>query len=136
MDSLNFIKIVQEFDTAKASRNGAFSSSINKLNLITRKMETTPFNAIKFKEKGVLNKEVTMNAFKNRLDKSFYDSYDNMMKFSITTDGDGTRNQILPEEWLAQTASKMGQINLFKMIVTVPGDVLLRVGQVVEIELP
>jgi len=136
MESFNFLKIVEEFDVMKASRYGSFSSSIAKLNLITKKMEVSPFNAIRFKDKGVLNKEVTMNTFKNRLDKSFYTSYDNMLKYSIATDNDGTRNQMLPEEWLSQTASKMGQIHLFKMVGTVPGDVLLKAGQVVEVELP
>jgi hypothetical protein len=136
MDSFNYLKILEEFDVMKASRYGSFSSSIAKLNLITRKMEISPFNAVEYKNKGILNKEVTMNTFKNRLDNSFYTSYDNMLKYSVTTDGDGTRNQMLPEEWLSQTASKMGQIHLFKMIGTVPGDVMLRAGQVVEVEIP
>lgn len=136
MSSFNFLKIIEEFDVLKSSRYGSFSSSIANLNLITKKMKISPFNAVRFKDKGVLNKEVTMNAFKNRLNKTFYDSYQNMLKYSMTTDADATRNPMLPEEWLSQTASKMGQLHLFKMVGTVPGDVLLKAGQVVEIDIP
>lgn len=136
MASFNFLKILEDFDVMKSSRYGAFSSAFVNLNLITKKFTKTPFNAIQFKNKGILNKEVTMNTFKNRLNKSFYNSHDNMLKYSITTDADATRNPLLPEEWLSQTASKLGQIHLFKMIGTVPGDVMLRVGQVIEVDLP
>ena len=136
MASFNFLKIVEEFDVLKSSRYGSFSSSIANLNLITKKLKVSPFNAVRFKDKGVLNKEVTMNAFKNRLNKTFYDSYQNMLKYSMTTDADATRNPMLPEEWLSQTASKMGQLHLFKMVGTVPGDVMLKAGQVVEIDIP
>lgn len=136
MASFNFLKIIEEFDVLKSSRYGSFSSSIANLNLITKKMKISPFNAVRFKDKGVLNKEVTMNAFKNRLNKTFYDSYQNMLKYSMTTDADATRNPMLPEEWLSQTASKMGQLHLFKMVGTVPGDVMLKAGQVVEIDIP
>lgn len=136
MSSFNFLKVVEEFDVLKSSRYGSFSSSFATLNLITKKMKVSNYNAVKFKDKGVLNEEVTMNSFKNRLNKSFYSSYQNMIKYYTTTDADGTRNPLLPEEWLSQTASKLGQLHLFKMIGTVPGDVLLKVGQVVEVEMP
>lgn len=136
MASFNFLKVVEDFDTLKSLRSGSFSSSFASLNLITKKMKVSNYNAIKFKDKGVLNEEVTMNTFKNRLDKSFYNSHQNMLKYHITSDADGTRNPILPEEWLSQTASKLGQINLFKMVGTVPGDVMLKAGQVVEVEIP
>lgn len=136
MSSFNFLRILEEFDVLKSSRYGAFSSSIANLNLITKKMKLSNYNAIKFKDKGVLNKEVTMNEFRNRLDKTFYNSYDNMLKYSMTTDADATKNPLLPEEWLSQTASKLGQLHLFKMIGTVPGDVMLKAGSVVVIDVP
>lgn len=136
LESFNYLKIMEEFDIMRATREGSFSSSTARLNLITGKFTVVPFNAFEFKDKGVLNKEVTMNLFRNRLDKSFYDSYDNMLKYSLTTDSDQTRNQMLPQDWLSQTASKLGQINLCKIRATVPGDVLLKTGQVVEVELP
>lgn len=136
MSSFNFLKIIEEFDVMKSLRYGAFSSSFANLNLITKKMKIKNFNAVQFKNKGVLNKEVTMNAFRNRLDKTFYNSFQNMMKYSITTDGDATKNPMLPEEWLSQTASKIGQLHLFKMVGTVPGDVMLKAGHVVEIDIP
>jgi len=136
MSSFNFLKIIEEFDTIKSSRYGAFSSSFVNLNLITKKFKTHNFNANQFKDKGVLNKEVTMNSFKNRLNKTFYNSHQNMLKFTMSTDADETRNPLLAEEWLSQTASKMGQLHLFKMIGTVPGDVLLKAGHVVEVDIP
>lgn len=130
--SLNFI---EEFDLMKAIRYGSFSSSINTLDLITKDFDTFNFNSVQFKNKGILNKEVPMNGFLNRKGKSFFNTYDNMQKFVVVTDSDPTNNPTTPENWLAQTASKLGQLHLHKMVGTVPGDPLLKAGIVIDVEL-
>jgi len=130
--SLNFI---EEFDLLKATRYGSFSSSINTLDIITKSFDTFNFNSIQFKNKGILNKEVPMSGFLNRNKKSFFDTYENMQKFVMVTDSDPTNNPTSPENWLAQTASKLGQLHLYKMVGTVPGDPMLKAGMTIDIEI-
>lgn len=135
MHTFTFLKVMEDFDLMKASRYGSFSSSLNTFDILRKSYETHYFNSVQFKNKGILNKEVTLNGFKNRLGNTFYDSYGNMQKFVITTDSDPTNNPMSPESWLSQTASKMGQLHLFKMIGTVPGDVGLKVGATIDLDM-
>jgi hypothetical protein len=126
---------VEEFDLMKASRYGAFSSSLFTLDLVNKKFVPHTYNAGEFKEKGILNKEVTLNGATNRLGKSFYDSYSNMLKYCVTADGDTNRNTISPEKWLSVSASKMGQLHLYKMVGTIPGDILIKTGRIIEVDM-
>lgn len=130
--SLNFI---EEFDLMKAIRYGSFSASINILDIITKSFDTFNFSSVQFKNKGILNKEVPMSGFRNRKQKSFYDTYENMQKFVMVTDSDPTNNPTTPENWLAQTSSKLGQLHLYKMVGTVPGDPMLKAGITIDIEI-
>jgi hypothetical protein len=90
---------------------------------------------VKFKNNGILNKEVTMNNFLNRNNKTFYDSYNNMQKYVIVTDTDPTNNPMQPENWLSQTASKLGQLHLFKMVGTIPGDTGIKAGMIIDVDM-
>jgi hypothetical protein len=131
MHAYTFVKIIEDFDIMKASRYGSFSSSLGVLDLITKTYNKFYFNSVQSKNKGILNKEVTMNGFKNRNGKTFYDSYTNMEKFVMVTDSDPTNNPMRPENWLSQTASKLGQLHLFKMVATTPGDTAIKAGMII-----
>lgn len=132
--SFTFMKIIEDFDVLKATRYGSFSSSLRVLDIITNTYDKFYFNASQFKNKGILNREVTMNGLLNRNNKTFYDSYDNMLKYVIVTDSDPTNNPMKPENWLSQTASKLGQLHLFKMIGTIPGDTAIKVGMIIDVD--
>lgn len=134
INTFTFIKIVEDFDILKACRYGSFSSSLGVLDIVTKDYDRFYFNSLQSKNKGVLNKEVTMNGFLNRNGKTMYDSYDNMQKYVIVTDSDPTNNPMTPENWLSQTASRLGQLHLFKMVVTVPGNTALKAGMLIEVE--
>lgn len=136
LQTFTSLNVIEDFDIMKASRYGSFSSSLNVLDIVTKSFDTFLFNSTQFKRKGILNKEVTMNTLQNRLKKSFYDSYQNMQKFVMVTDADPTNNPITPENWLAQTASRMGQLHLFKMVGVVPGDPVLKAGITINVEIP
>lgn len=136
MQSFNMLTIKEDFDVIKSMRYGAFSSRYNSLDLATKTFKTDIYNSIGTKRKGILNKEVTMNTFENRLGTNFYNSFDGMIKYGLVSDSELLRNPMLPEEWLAPTASRLAQLQGFKMIGTIPGDILMRAGSVIEVELP
>lgn len=135
LNTFTYLKIIEDFDIMKASRYGSFSSSLFTLDLINKKFDTHTYNAGEYKEKGILNKEVTLNDATNRIGKSFYDSYSNMLKYSVTQDGDTNRHSISPEKWLSVSASKMGQLHLYKMVGTIPGDVKIKTGRIIEVDM-
>jgi hypothetical protein len=132
--TFTYLKIIEDFDIMKASRYGSFSSSLNTLDIITKQFKPFKFNSVDLKNTGILNKEVTLNGFKNRLGTTFYDSYSNMMKYVVVKDSDPNVNPAVPQDWMCQTISKLGQLHLFKMIGTVPGDILLKTGMVIDVE--
>jgi hypothetical protein len=136
MQSFNMLSIKEDFDTIKSMRYGAFSSTYNSLDLATKTFKSDIYNSTGLKQKGILNKEVTMNLFENRLGSNFYNSFDGMIKYGLVSDSELLRNPMLPEEWLAPTASRLAQLQGFKMIGTIPGDILMRAGNIIEVELP
>ena len=67
--------------------------------------------------------------------KNFYQTHTNMSKYVVVHDSEPDYNSAFPQDWLCQTASKLGQLHLFKMVGTVPGDVLLKVGMTINVEM-
>lgn len=134
--TFTFLKVVEDFDVMKASRYGSFASSLLTLDITNKRYRGAAYNAIEYKDKGVLNKQVTMNDATNRLGTNFYNSPEGMVKYTITSDGDVDRNPILPEKWLSRSASKLGQLHLFKMVGTIPGDIILKAGRTIDVKFP
>lgn len=136
MNTFTFLKVIEDFDIMKASRYGALSSGLLTLDLVKKKYIGNKFSAIDYKENGILNKQVTVNDSLNRFGSNFYNSPTGMMKYTITSDSDETRNPVSPEKWLSRSASKLGQLHLFKMVGTIPGDIVIKAGRTIEVSFP
>jgi hypothetical protein len=132
-NSLNFISVTEDFDIIKSMKHGSFSSSLSVLDLVTRKIGSYNFNAKQVSTKGLLNKNIPANDLKNRLGHTLYDTTDNMLKFIVSSDSDPTVNPADIKNWLPQTATRLGQINSFKVVISIPGDIFIKVGNVVNL---
>jgi len=133
VNSVNYLKIVQDFDLIASGRYGAYSSSLMTYDFINRKLGTKSINAKQF---DLLNDNIPVNDTTNRFNKPIHAHQDYLLKFYPTTDADPLTNSSHPENWLQQKASKLAQLHSFKMVISIPGDVLMKVGRVIEVELP
>lgn len=136
INGFNLLHINQDFDIIKATRFGAYSSSLYSLDLVNRTFTRVPYGYDQTKSDALLNKQAPVNDFKNRLGFGLNGAKDNMVKYVITNDSDPTSNPADQEFWIPQTIARLGQIQTFRATMAVPGDVLLKTGMVVDVILP
>ena len=135
-NSYNFINVIEDFDIIKASRNGTYSSSVNVLDIVNRKYQTYNFSATQLANNAILNKSISVNTLQNRLGQNLFTVKEGMIKYVTSTDSDPTSNPTNVKDWLPQTASRLGQINSFKCVISIPGDVMMKVGNVINLVIP
>jgi len=133
--TFNFLTGIQDFDIMKGTRYGAYASALMRFDMVNRKFDATTYNTIIFSDR-LLNKNLIANQAKNRLGSSLYDSYLSSLKYVITNDSDPNTNPMDFQYWMGPTIAKLGQLTNYKMVGTVAGDILLRVGAVIEVEIP
>jgi hypothetical protein len=135
-NSYNFIGIIEDFDIIKAMKYGSFSSTLAVLDLVNRSYSATNFNAKQVSASGLLNKSIPANDLQNRFGLSLYTTTENMVKYIASSDSDPTFNPANIKNWLPQTATRLGQINSFKAVIVIPGDILIKAGSVVGLIIP
>jgi hypothetical protein len=135
-NSFNLMSVIEDFDIIKAMRMGTFSSTLNVLDLVNRTHRSYNFNATLVSDSGLLNKNIPANNLKNRLGLDLYSAHESVLKYIASSDGDPTFNPADTKNWLPQTATRLGQINSFKAVLSVPGDVLLKAGAVIHLVVP
>lgn len=133
IDSINFLKIVQDFDIIAANRYGAYSAQLLTFDFVNRQFKS---KSIASTQNKLLNDNIPVNNSKNRLNSTLSESFDSLLKFYPSTDSNPLANPTHPENWLPQKATKLAQLSTFKIVMTIPGDVLVKAGMCVEIELP
>jgi hypothetical protein len=133
----NFLYGEKEFDVLKGIRYGAYADKVFKFDLASRSFDTKNFNAMVSKERyGILNKALLVDESTNEIEKTLYDSYESCVKYLIVNDTDTTKNPMSPQFWISPTISKLAQLTNFKMIGVLPGDVMLKCGSIIDVELP
>lgn len=135
-NTFNLLHITQDFDMLKAMRSGAFSSTLATYDIVNRQFSATNFNVKQLANNATLNKFLPANDFQNRFGQSVFQTDGNMLKFVITTDSDPTFNPANIKKWLPQTVSRLGQLNTFKIVGSIPGDIQLKVGTIIGLVVP
>lgn len=136
MNSINYIKFVTDHDVIKGNRYGEFSTSMLTFDMLSRKYTRTDFSGQNLKPTSIINKYLPANDSTNRFTQNLFQAPEAMQKFAHVVDSDPNRNPIKPESWLTKTALKLAQLNSLKVVINVPADFLLKVGMVVELDLP
>jgi len=135
-NSYNFIGIIEDYDIVKATRHGSFSSTLCLLDLVNRSFNSYNFNSTMLSNNAILNTSIPANNLKNRLGQTLYSTQENNLKFMSTTDSDPTFNPAKLQNWVPQYSTRIGQLNMFKAVIAIPGDIFLKVGAVVILNTP
>jgi hypothetical protein len=131
-----FINVVEDFDIIKSIRHGAFCSSLNVLDIVNRSYNSFIFDATQVPASGLLNNSIPTNALQNRLGQSLYTAKEGVLKLVASNDSDPTFNPANIKSWLPQTLTRLGQINSFKVVISISGDVLIKAGSIVNLVIP
>ena len=133
VNSVNILKIVQDFDIIESGRYGAYSGSLYVYDLVNHKLVNYPSDYNNYK---LLNDAVPINNSQNRFKSTLTNSYDMFFKFTPVFDSDQTMNPIHPENFLLKKAMKLAQMHTFKIIASIPGDINMQVGNIIQLEIP
>ena len=130
---VSFLKIVQDFDVIESIRYGAYSSTLLTFDFINRQMKGSTLTAGQL---PLMNDATPVNQAKNRMSTPLTGNPDSFVKFYPTTDSDPKTNPAHPENWLHKKAFRLAQLHQFRIMATIPGDVLMMAGTVIHVEVP
>lgn len=136
MFGYNELIVPQDFDVIKSMRFGSYATSLLTVDTLNRQTTALSFGYNQVNKKGLLNGNVPDSGLKNRLGFTLSGSPSSLIKMVPSTDSDSTTNPAHIKNWMPQQISRLGQINGFKMIMSLPGDVLLKAGRVITVKMP
>lgn len=144
-------EVLNLFDTLKAVNNGTFSNRLISIDPLTRTKKVTDFNYNTYAGKSKkLNKSAMTNNYKNRMNKTMYDSPAQDMEAGtlrmVVTNSEqkknpyisgypnGVASDVFIETFLPNRVAQIALSNYTRIKITVAGDPLLAVGKVVSFE--
>jgi len=122
-DSIDNLDIVNDFDMLTSISNGAFSSRLMSIDIFTQ-----GFNYI--------NKFKPVNSFKNSKNQTLFQAGDSFFRTYLTINDTASEKSNDIKFWMLPRAMHMVLLNHFKIRVTLPGDIELKVGDIVNYEFP
>lgn len=131
----NHFQVIEDFDVVKATRMGAYSATLISVDIVNRSRAATNLTWAN-PNRALLNSDLPINDLKNRFGHTLTDPKEAMMKFIISSDSDPTFNPAQFENWVPQTISRLGQLGAFKAIMIIPGDILVKSGMIVVVNIP
>jgi hypothetical protein len=135
-NSFNFISVMEDFDIIKSMRHGSFSSTVAIFDLVGRTYKAYNFNVQQVANNAMLNGNFAVNDLKTRLGYTLYNTTENMLKYIASVDTDPTANPANKQNWLPQFSTRIGQLNSFKVVISIPGDMLMKAGAVIKLFMP
>lgn len=133
VNSFNYLKIIHDFDILESGRYGAYAGSLLLYDFVNHKFTGYLSD---YSHYNIMNDSMPVNNFQNRFGNTLLGSYDSFFKFAPTVDSDPTVNPQQQQNWLAKKAMRLAQLHSFKMVITIPCDVLMKVGTIINCEIP
>lgn len=134
-DSIDNFSIKNDFDILTSLTNGSFASKLLTVDIIDQSFEVFNYS-VSNSEQGnlLLNKFKPVNDYKNIDEKSFAESYDSYFLTYLELNDNSQKRENEISKWLMQRTLHMALMNNFKIQIVIPGDILLKAGDVVNYE--
>lgn len=136
-DSIDNFQIVNDFDMLTSISNGSFSSRLLSVDLFTQKFENLDYTLLNAEaQQNLLNKYKPVNSFKNSKDESLFTASNSFFRTYVAINDTASEKSNDIKYWMLPRAMHISLLNHFKIQITIPGDVALKAGDVVEYEFP
>lgn len=136
-DSIDNLDILNDFDMLTSISNGAFSSRLMLIDLFNQSYEFADYNLNIAEAQGnLINKFKPVNSFKNPKDQSLFDSKESFFRTYLSINDSVSEKSNDVKYWLLPRAMHMVMLNHFKIKVTLPGDIEIKAGDIVNYEFP
>ena len=136
-DSIDDFVILNDFDMITSISNGSFSSRLLSIDIFSQKFENIDYNLETAEAQGnLLNKFKPVNSFKNSKNQTLFNSPYAFFRTYLTINDTASEKSNDIKYWMQPRAMHMSLLNHFKIQITIPGDIELKAGDVVEYEFP
>jgi hypothetical protein len=136
-DSIDKFKIINDFDIINSLTNGAFSSRLLSIDLFDQSFEFNDYSINDVELAGnLLNQYKPINQLKNADNRPITQCFDSYFLAYIKQPDNSPNRENQLNKWLMQRTLQMALMHNFKIEIVIPGDILLKAGDVVEYEFP
>ena len=130
-NSLEKMKILEDFDMIKSSSNGSFASRLLSVNLFTQEFKYNDYSITTAEsQKRLLNDYMPIN------DQILMQSYLANFKTYISTNNVNQEKENGVERWLMNRQMQKNLLNNFRVKGVISGDITLRAGDIISLKFP
>jgi hypothetical protein len=136
-DSIDKFRIINDFDMITSISNGSFSSRLLTIDIVSQKFNNIDYSLLQAEGQGnLLNKYKPVNSFKNSQNQTLFNSPNSFFRTYLSINDTASEKSNDVERWMMPRAMHMSLLNHFKIEIVIPGDIILKAGDVVEYEFP
>jgi hypothetical protein len=130
LNKLNKISTLRDHDIITMVENGGFAGSLLTVDYVNQKQKLNKYDINDKQNKSMLlNKYAPINNYTDRNNNALYNNYDAFFR-TVTTFGENI------DLYMIDRAQQMAMLNNSTMTFSIPGDVLMSAGDIVNIKYP
>lgn len=130
-NSLEKLRVLEDFDMIRSSSNGSFASRLLSVNLFTQQFEYNDYSILTAEsQKRLLNDYMPIN------DQRLMQSYLANFKTYISTNNIKQEKENAVERWLMNRQMHKNLLNNFRLKGVISGDITLKAGDIVKLKYP
>lgn len=136
-DSVDNFTILNDFDMITSISNGSFSSRLLSIDLFSQQFENIDYSLLMAESQGnLLNKFKPVNSFRNSKNQTLFNSPFSFFRTYLSINDTVSEKSNDVKFWMQPRAMHMTLLNHFRIQITIPGDIELKAGDVVNYEFP
>ena len=136
-DSIDNFEIISDFDMINSITNGSFASRMLAVDIVKQTSNIYEYDLNIAEGQGnLLNKYKPVNSFKNSKNETLFQAKNSFFRTYIETTESLTEKNSDIKNWLLPRSMHMIMLNHFKIKIVIPGDIELKVGDVINYEFP
>lgn len=136
-DSIDKFEIVNDFDILTSLTNGAFASKLLSVDIFTQSFKTETYSIDTAEsQKNLLNPYKPLNGLRNQDNKPITSTHDAFFRTFVSINDQPFEKDSDANKWLMNRALHMALMHNSKIRIVIPGDIFLKVGDVVKYEFP
>jgi hypothetical protein len=136
-DSIDKFTIKNDFDILSSLSNGSFASRLLTVDIFDQSFDTSDYSLEAIEAAGnLLNKYKPINALKNADNRPITQSYDSYFLTYVEQNDNSKKRENELVKWLMQRTLHIALLHNFRIEIIIPGDILLKAGDIVEYEFP
>jgi len=136
-DSIDNLDILNDFDMLNSIPNGAFASRMLMIDLFNQSYNFADYDLTAAEsQQNLINKFKPVNSFKNSKNQTLFESKESFFRTYLAINDTASEKSNDIKNWLLPRAMHMIMLNHFRIRVTLPGDIEMKAGDVVNYEFP